>query len=267
VNSVHGRVALGVLAEALLLDVLDAMVGLSALDWVTGLTCAAVVNVALARGLSRTGAVRLGPANRVTLVRATLVCAVTALTVHAYLRPLPVVPVVVLCSVALALDGVDGWVARRTGTASALGALFDQEVDAFLILILSVLVAPTAGAWVLAIGAARYAFLVAGWVVPWFAASLPRRYWRKVVAAAQGIALTCAAAHVLAPAATAAVLVAALALLTESFGRDVWWLWRRRPRPAGTVVALGAPEPVVALGAPEPVVARAAEVESTPART
>ena len=44
-------------------------------------------------------------------------------------------------SVALALDGVDGQVARRTGTVSALGARFDMEVDAFLVLVLSVHVA------------------------------------------------------------------------------------------------------------------------------
>lgn len=245
-NSVHGRVGLGVLVEVLLLTALDGMVGLSALGWVVGVTAAGVINVALARGLARTGSLRLGPANRVTLVRATLVCAVAALTAHSYVRSAPAAPLVTLSVVALALDGVDGWVARRTGTTSAVGALFDQEVDAFLILILSVLVAPSAGAWVLAIGAARYAFLVAGWVVPWFSASLPRRYWRKVVAAAQGIALTCAAAHILPSALTTTVLVVALGLLTESFGRDTWWLWRRRPRPAGSLVALSAPEPVVA---------------------
>ena len=43
-----------------------------------------------------------------------------------------------LSSVALALDGVDGQVARRTRTVSALGARFDMEVDAFLVLVLSV---------------------------------------------------------------------------------------------------------------------------------
>ena len=47
-----------------------------------------------------------------------------------------------LAAVALALDPADGWLARRTGTASALGARFDGEVDAFLILALSVYVAP-----------------------------------------------------------------------------------------------------------------------------
>ena len=94
---------------------------------------------------------------------------------------------VTLAVVALALDAVDGWVARRTGTASPLGARFDGEVDAFLILVLSVYVARSAGAWVLAIGAARYAFLAAGWLLPWMREPLPPRYWRKVVAATQGI--------------------------------------------------------------------------------
>ena len=128
---------------------------------------------------------------------------------------------VTLTVVALALDAVDGWVARRNGTASALGAHFDGEVDAFLILVLSVYVARSAGAWVLAIGAARYAFLAAGWLLPWMREPLPPRYWRKVVAATQGIVLTIAAADVLPPALTQAALVAALALLAESFGRDV----------------------------------------------
>ena len=89
-------------------------------------------------------------------------------------------------------------------------------------------VARSAGAWVLAIGAARYAFLAAGWLLPWMREPLPPRYWRKVVAATQGIVLTIAAADVLPPAVTQAALVVALALLAESFGRDVWWLWRHR---------------------------------------
>jgi phosphatidylglycerophosphate synthase len=258
VNSVQGRAALGVIAEALLLSALGAMVGLSALGWVTGVTCAFVVNAALARGLSRAGVVGLGPADRVTAVRATLVCAVAALTAHSYVHPAPAAPLVALAVVALVLDGVDGWVARRTGTASPLGALFDQEVDAFLILILSVQVARSAGPWVLAIGAARYVFLAAGWLAPWFNASLPPRYWRKVVAATQGIVLTCAAAQVLPSGVNTTALLVALALLTESFGRDVWWLWRRRPVQAGPTVPPGVLE---ASGAPR------ADVDPTAART
>ena len=44
---------------------------------------------------------------------------------------------VVLAAVALVLDAVDGRVARRTGTVHPLGARFDMETDAFLILVLS----------------------------------------------------------------------------------------------------------------------------------
>ena len=101
-----------------------------------------------------------------TLTRATLAVGVAALTAESFLRDVPVATLVALAAVALVLDYVDGRVARRTGTASALGARLDGEVDAFLILVLSVYVAPSAGAWVLAIGAARYAFLVAGWPFP-----------------------------------------------------------------------------------------------------
>ena len=114
---------------------------------------------------------------------------------------------------------------RRSG---AWARRFDAEVDAFLILVLSVYVARSAGAWVLLIGAARYAFLAAGWSLPWMREPLPPRYWRKVVAATQGIVLTVAAASVLPSAVNRAALICALVLLAESFGRDVWWLRIRR---------------------------------------
>src|SRR5881409_676652 len=109
-----------------------------------------------------------------------LALAVTAIVAASTERPAPVALLVSLAAVALALDAVDGWVARRTWT-TAWGARFDGEVDAFLIAVLSVYVARFAGAWVLAIGAARYAFFAAGWLLPWLREALPPRYWRKVV--------------------------------------------------------------------------------------
>ena len=203
----------------------------------------------LARGLSHYRAERLRPADWVTLARATLAVGVAALVADSFGEPTPVTLLVSLAAVALVLDAVDGWVARRTRTTAKLGAHFDAEVDAFLILVLSVYVARSAGAWVLAIGAARYAFLAAGWVLPWMREPLPPRYWRKVVAATQGIVLTIAAADVLPPALTRAALVVALALLAESFGRDVWWLWsnRRGVQPAlATSAAATLGDPVAA---------------------
>jgi hypothetical protein len=58
--------------------------------------------------------------------------------------------------------------------------------------------------------------------------ALPPRYWRKVVAATQGVVLVSAVADVLPRPLMAAALAASLALLIESFGRDIAWLWHHR---------------------------------------
>jgi hypothetical protein len=111
-----------------------------------------------------------------------------------------------------------------------LGARFDMEVDAFLMLVLSVFDARALGWWIVAIGLMRYAFVAVGWVLPWMRAQLPPRYWRKVVTAVAGIALTLAATGLGTPLVGQIALGVALLLLVESFGRDVIWLFRRRRR-------------------------------------
>ena len=116
--------------------------------------------------------------------------------------------------------------ARRTGTATPLGARIDGETDAFLILMLSIAVSQDYGGWVLIIGAARYALLLAGWLIPWLAAPLPPRYWGKVVAAVTGIVLIVAASGLVDRRTGMIAVAAALLLLAESFGRNVIWLYR-----------------------------------------
>jgi phosphatidylglycerophosphate synthase len=227
-RSAQGGPVIGLAAQLLLLAALAATAGLGLAGWLAGLACGVAMDAALADSLRRHRSERIGPAGWVTLVRSTLAVGVAALTADSFAGPAHAAPVVALAAVALALDFVDGHVARRTGTESILGARWDGEVDAFLILVLSIYVAPSAGAWVLLIGVARYAFLVAGWLVGWMRAPLPRRDWRKTVTAMQGVTLTIAAAGVLPSALTRAALAAALALLAESFGRDVWWLWSHR---------------------------------------
>lgn len=220
--------AIGLVGLSTLLGALAWTVGLSGTGLTVGLVCGVAANGAVVRGLAKDSAVGPGPADWVTLTRATLVCGVAALVADSPFQQ-PAEPTLLsLAVVALVLDGVDGWVARHTGTASMFGARFDGEVDAFLLLVLSLYVASSVGAWVIAIGAARYAFLVAGWLLPWLRAQLPRRYWRKVVAATQGIVLTTTAADILPRWLTYALLAIALGLLAESFGRDVWWLRRNR---------------------------------------
>jgi phosphatidylglycerophosphate synthase len=218
--------ATGLIVQVLLLAVLAETVGLGEAGWVVGVACAVTMATALVRGLTRGADVRLRPASWVTLARATLAIGVAALAADSFTRETPLALLVTLAAVALALDAADGQVARRTRTATVLGARFDGEVDAFLILALSVYVAPMYGAWVLAIGAARYVFLTGEWLLPWMRAPLPPRRWRRFVAAAQGVVLTVAAAGVLPRALTQVLLVAALALLAASMGQCGWWLWR-----------------------------------------
>ncbi|MFL6028235.1 MAG: CDP-alcohol phosphatidyltransferase family protein [Friedmanniella sp.] len=241
---VHRGPLAGLVGQAALLLLLAGTVGLTGVGWVVGLICGVTATAVLSYGLDHFGAPLLGPADRVTLTRTVLVGGVTALVADAFVRPAALTALVALAAVALVLDGVDGWVARRTGTSSALGARFDMEVDAFLILVLSLHVAREVGPWVLAIGAARYLFVAAGWLLPWMRGTLPARYWRKPVAATQGIVLTVVAADVLPRVAEDVAIVVALALLAESFGRDVWWLWRQRAASAtegATVEAVSSP--------------------------
>ena len=214
-------------------------VGLGAFGWLVGTACGVVTAVGLLHGLSRSGNGTLGAANRVTLDPSHARRWGDRSGGRRARRAGERSCAVGLAVVALVLDGVDGWVARRTGTVSGLGARFDMEVDAFLILVLSVYVARSVGPWVLAIGAARYAVWAVGWVLRWMRTPVPPRYWRKPVAATQGIVLTAAAAEVLPDVAINVAIAVAVVLLAESFGRDLVWQWRRHrvPRPDGAKAA------------------------------
>jgi phosphatidylglycerophosphate synthase len=221
---------LGLAVQFALFAVLAVGVGLGRIGWLAGTAYAVITWAALTRARNRTGMRALGPANTVTLARATLVGAVAALVADSLAGPVPVAALVGFAVPALILDGVDGQVARRTGTTSALGARFDMEVDSFLVLVLSVYVAQSFGWWVLAIGLFRYAFGAAAWVAPWLNRPLPPRLTRKTVAAVQGIVLVVASADVLPRWLTVPAVAAALALLCWSFGRDIAWLWRTHQR-------------------------------------
>jgi phosphatidylglycerophosphate synthase len=237
---------LGLLATAALLGVVSATSGLGVAGWIAGLVTGSAATALLVTARMRSDQPTIHPADWVTLTRAVLIAGVAGLVADSFGRPVSVTALVALSAVALVLDAVDGQVARRTGTATPLGARFDREADAFLILLLSIAVSQDYGDWVLVIGAAYYALLLAGWLIPWLAAPLPPRYWRKVVAAVQGIVLTVAVSGSLDRLAGMIAVAAALLLLAESFGRDVIWLYRtgasprarRAPRLAVTVLSV-----------------------------
>ena len=162
------RVALpGLIAHLAVLALLAGTVGLGPAAWIASVGYAVGTVVLLARAVARSEPQVLGPADVVTTVRSALVGGVAALVADAFTGPVPVALLTALAVVALLLDAVDGWVARSTGTGSAVGARFDMEVDSALVLPLSVYVAQTLGPWVLAIGSVHYVLLAARRLLPW----------------------------------------------------------------------------------------------------
>ena len=170
---------------------------------------------------------RFGPANQITTMRAMLVALVAALIGE------PRFPGVATSAAAAtvvvsALDGVDGWLARRHQIASSFGARFDMEIDALLILVLAILVTEfeKAGPWVILSGLLRYIFVGAGKYWPRLRAPLFASRRRQAVCVVQILALNLAIVPAIQPPLSAAMAAGALAALAWSFLIDTRWLLR-----------------------------------------
>lgn len=168
------------------------------------------------------------PASQITLLRAVPISLVGGLVALEAVRLTPDWgwTMTALSLAAFSLDAADGWVARRLGQATAFGARFDQELDAFFIALLAVVAwrLDQVGAWVLLIGAMYYAFMLAGYLRPALTRPLPPRRRRKVVCALQVAALLAALAPAIGPMAASWLAAGALVALSYSFGVDVLWL-------------------------------------------
>lgn len=168
----------------------------------------------------------LGAANLVTLGRTALIVSLLA-ALPGTAEPWVVV---VVASVALALDGFDGWLARRNDRVSRFGEILDIEADSAFTVILAAgaLVAGTVGPVVVLIALPRYLFVASSLIFPWLRESLPKSLARKVICVTQVIALIALQVPgLLGVLATPLVLVVGATLLW-SFGRDVVRLWHSR---------------------------------------
>lgn len=192
----------------------------------------ALATVALAHA-AQSGAYphdRVGLCNLVTLSRVALIASLAVPVVGGA----PAAPVAWtltgIAALALSLDGVDGWLARRARLTSAFGARFDMEVDALsgALLAIAALQSGKAGPWVLALGLMRYVFLAASLVWPWLGADLPPSQRRRVVCVIQIGALVLLLAPPVAPPVSGLIAMAATLALGWSFAVDVLWLRRNR---------------------------------------
>jgi phosphatidylglycerophosphate synthase len=193
----------------------------------TTVTFVSIMVVALMYRRGRHPFDQFGPANWVTTVRAMLAALVVGLIGETPTSAIAMAAVV-LGVMATLLDGVDGWLARRTGLASEFGARFDLEIDALLILALAILVwrHEKAGGWILVSGLLRYLFIAAGRVWSWMRDPLPPTRRAKVICVTQIATLLVALAPPVPESASALIAGAGLLALASSFLVDTLWLWR-----------------------------------------
>ena len=171
-----------------------------------------------------------GWANRATLLRGSLVIVLVALAPFAGHLGVSLWLYGWMALLALVLDGVDGKVARATGSQSEFGARFDMELDALFImgLCIAVLALGKTGAWVLAVGLIRYVFVAASYLLSWLNGPLPESFRRKTVCVWQIVTLLVAILPPVTNLFASTTLATALILLVWSFYLDVRWLYQRR---------------------------------------
>jgi phosphatidylglycerophosphate synthase len=211
--------------------VIGVAIGLAAIAalplWAASVVVTLVTGGALWRFHRHTAAGRFGLANWVTLFRLNLVALLLLAIWPDEPGSLQSWALFVIAAVALVLDGVDGWLARRRHEASEFGERFDMGADtAFTVILTLCLVAfALVGPWVLVIGLLRPAFVLASRRWPILHTPLPTSRVRKALCAGSLACLVAGLAPPLAPLAPALALAALLQLLW-SFGHDLCYLTR-----------------------------------------
>jgi phosphatidylglycerophosphate synthase len=177
-----------------------------------------------------------GAANQVTVVRGMLVALLAGLIGERSDTCAPVLAVV-LGTIVAVLDGLDGWLARRSRMASPFGARFDMETDAALILVLAVLawLFGKAGLWVLSCGLLRYVFVGASVLLPWLRTALPPSERRRAIAVVQMVALIIAVTPMVPAALSAPAAAIGLTALSLSFLLDIVWLFQNATQARASV--------------------------------
>ena len=213
---------------------LQQLLGMSVVFFLASLAAYLVGATVLLASLPRRPALTcFGAANQVTLVRAILVALLFGLASEAA-TPAGAWLAAGVALLASALDGVDGWLARRLGLSSAFGARFDMETDALLIVVLALLVwrFDKAGYWVLLAGLLRYLFIAAGGLLEWLRRPLTPSRRRQTVCVVQILTLVFCLLPPVVPPWSQAAAALGLLLLVWSFTLDVIWLARRARRNA-----------------------------------
>lgn len=170
---------------------------------------------------------RFGLANAITLARGAGIAALAGLVVAPLEGTGWTIPI--LAAALLALDGVDGRVARKSGLQSRFGARFDMEADVAFALVLALLAwqAEKVGGWFLLLGLLRPIYLGAAWLWPVLDTPLPPSRRRKTAAGLQMAGQVLVLMPVLQAPLSAVVAGVLLAGMILSFAVDIRWQLRQ----------------------------------------
>ncbi|PSQ85299.1 MAG: CDP-alcohol phosphatidyltransferase [Bacteroidetes bacterium QS_3_64_15] len=129
---------------------------------------------------------------------------------------------IALSLLILALDGLDGWLARRYGLTSEFGAFLDKETDALFLLLLCGLAAfrGVLPPWILGAGLLRYGFVVGLFLLPSPQKTESRSSMARYVYGCMVVALL--VSFLPYPALYRPLVAVATAALLVSFGRSLW---------------------------------------------
>ena len=137
---------------------------------------------------------------------------------------------ILLAIIALLLDGLDGFIARKYDQVSKFGELIDQEADNFLMFVMSIslYLNREIGLYVFLIPAYRYIFIISMAKYPWLKYTLPNSRLRKVGCVGTILIMIISQDPYITNDVTVFLVILSLIIITFSFSRDIIWLYRNK---------------------------------------
>ena len=162
-----------------------------------------------------------GLANSLTLMRVILTLALLLVPTQPEWQTVAVLLLV-------GADGLDGWVARRFGTASSFGQLFDYESDALLLLTVCLLLLTSGrvGSWILLPGALRYGFVLFSRTAQPPQRTVPGNRFTRLIGVTTPLGLAACWLPAIPPALATNLAVVLSLALGGSFLFSTWQLYR-----------------------------------------
>jgi phosphatidylglycerophosphate synthase len=138
--------------------------------------------------------------------------------------------IIILSTLSLIMDGLDGFIARKYNLVSKFGEIIDQESDNFLMLVISIslYLNKDIGLYVFLIPLYRYIFLASMKKYDWLKKTLPISQFRKIACVLTIILMIMSQDVYIDYENTVFLVILSLFIITFSFSKDIIWLYRNK---------------------------------------